>query len=87
MEVMVVFPTTHMTLKAERILERFHLSYRTVLKPRKISSECGLAIRVDNADVRPCRDALLSDNLAPFRFYRESTRGWECFLEVGEKTV
>jgi hypothetical protein len=86
MDVMIVFPTTHMTLKAERALEREHLSFRTVMKPRNISSECGLALRVDEAEIQRCRETLLADNLAPVRFYRESVRGWECFLKVEEKT-
>ena len=82
MDVMVVFPTTHLTLKAEKALDKEGLSYRTVLKPRKISSDCGLALRIDEADVQKCRDALHLDSLTPAGFYRESINGWERFLKV-----
>ena len=82
MEVVVVFPTTHLTLKAEKVFEREHIAHRTVMKPRKISSDCGLAIRIDEKDVERCREAALTDNLKPVRFFREAAKGWECFLQV-----
>lgn len=86
MDVMVVFPTTYLTLKAEKTLEREQVKYRTVMKPRRISSDCGLALRIGGKDVERCRLALLSDNLLPVRFFREASDGWVCFLKMEERT-
>ena len=84
MDVVVVFPTTHLTLKAEKAFQRGQISHRTVMKPRKISSDCGLAIRIAEEDVERCRKAILSDNLMPTGFFRETEKGWECVLQMGE---
>lgn len=86
MDVMVVFPTTHLTLKAEKTLERQQIRHRTVMKPRKISSDCGLALRIAEDDVEECRKTLVSADLTPVRFFRESADGWKCFLKVEEQT-
>jgi hypothetical protein len=55
------------------------------MKPRRISSDCGLAVRVNERDVQRCREALLSDGLTPVRFFRESAGNWYCFLEIEEQ--
>lgn len=80
----VVFPTTHLTLSAERSLERAGIDHRTVMKPRRISSDCGLAIRIDPQSMDGCRKALMADGLLPVRFFREADGDWECVEEVGE---
>jgi hypothetical protein len=65
----IVFPTTHL---------------RTIMKPRRISSDCGLAIRVDPGSLDSCREALTEDGLLPARFFRETGGDWECVEELGE---
>lgn len=45
-----VFKSTFLTFKAERALKGAGLACKVVTKPRDISSDCGLAIRVDAAD-------------------------------------
>jgi hypothetical protein len=81
---MVVFPTTHLTLKAEKSFQKAQIGHRTVMKPRKIASDCGLAIRVASDDIQRCRETLLIDRLTPVRFFREKGDGWECVLQLGE---
>ncbi len=46
----IVFNSTFLTFKAERVLKGAGLAHKVVTKPRDISSDCGLAIRVDAAD-------------------------------------
>ena len=46
----IVFKSTFLTFRAERALKGAGLSCKVVTKPRDISSDCGLAIRVDAAD-------------------------------------
>ncbi len=45
-----VFKSTYLTFKAERALKGAHVSCKVVTKPRDISSDCGLAIRVGASD-------------------------------------
>ena len=46
----IVFKSTFLTFKAERALKGAGIACKVVTKPRDISSDCGLAIRVDAAD-------------------------------------
>ena len=82
MEMVIVFPTTHLTLSAEKSLEKAGIEHRTIMKPRRISSDCGLAIRVDPGFLGSCREALTADGLLPARFFREVERTWECVEEL-----
>lgn len=82
MEMVIVFPTTHLTLSAEKSLEKAGIEHRTIMKPRRISSDCGLAIRVDPGSLDSCREALTEDGLLPARFFRETGGDWECVGEL-----
>ena len=81
-DVVVVFPTTHLTLKAESILEKSEVEHRTVMKPRKISSDCGLAIRIHNGDLNHTRDLLAEASVKTIGFFMESEQGWEPVVMV-----
>jgi hypothetical protein len=83
LDVVIVFPTTHLTLSAERSLEKAGVGHRTVMKPRRISSDCGLAIRINELSLGSCRKALVSDRILPVRFFREVNGQWECVEELG----
>lgn len=78
LEILIVFPTTHMTLSAEKSLEDENIRYRTVMKPRAISSDCGLAIRIDGESVEECRKRFVEDSLLPAGFFRKTGDRWEC---------
>ena len=84
LDLVIVFPTTHLTLSAEKSLEKAGIDHRTIMKPRRISSDCGLAIRVDPGSRDRCRDALCADGLLPVRFFREVDGDWECVEQLGE---
>ena len=86
MDLVVIFPTTHMTMKAEKAFQKRQISHRTIMKPRKISSDCGLAIRTGCEDVERCRQVILSEGLTPARFFRKTGDQWECVLQMGELT-
>ena len=72
----IVFPTTHLTLKAETVLEQAGVKHRTVMKPRKISSDCGLAIRIDAGDLQRIRELFEKNSLSPMGFFMETEGGW-----------
>ena len=83
-ELVIVFPTTHLTLSAERSLEGAGIAHRTIMKPRRISSDCGLAIRIDPGSLDRCRETLTSEGLLPARFFREEGDKWTCIEEMGD---
>lgn len=80
----VVFPTTHLTLSAEKSLEKAGIEHRTIMKPRRISSDCGLAIRITSGSLEGSREAFIADRLLPVRFLREVQGQWECIEQLGE---
>ncbi len=81
--VVIAFPTTHLTLSAEKSLEKAGIEHRTILKPRWISSECGLAIRIDHGSLESCKAALTGDGILQAGFFREVDGKWECIEELG----
>ncbi|UCG38872.1 MAG: DUF3343 domain-containing protein [bacterium] len=85
LDVVLVFPTTHLTLRAERSLREAGIGHRTVMKPRKISSDCGLAIRIAGSDLQRCRELLLAGNVLPAGFYREAGGQWDVVARVGDE--
>ena len=82
LELVIVFPTTHLTLSAEKSLDKAGIKHRTIMKPRRISSDCGLAIRIDSRSLDICQEALTEDGLLPVRFFREVEGAWECVEEL-----
>jgi hypothetical protein len=86
LEMIIVFPTTHLTLSAEKSLETAGVEHRTIMKPRRVSSDCGLAIRVDSGSLDASRQALTADGLLPARFYQEVQGEWECVEELEGRT-
>ncbi|HHY37649.1 MAG TPA: DUF3343 domain-containing protein [Clostridia bacterium] len=46
----VVFESVHSTLRFETILRGLGLAYQIIPTPRKISADCGLAIRLSPAE-------------------------------------
>jgi hypothetical protein len=82
LELVIVFPTTHLTLSAEKSLEKAGIEHRTIMKPRRISSDCGLAIRINSGSLDGCREAITADGLLPARFFKEVNGEWECVQEL-----
>lgn len=42
----LIFNSVHRVMRAEKILKDYEVNYKTIPVPRKLSSDCGLAIRV-----------------------------------------
>ena len=51
-----VFQSTYLTLKAERTLKSARIACKLVTKPRHISSDCGLAVRIATAEDAKARE-------------------------------
>ena len=81
-EVLAVFPTTHLTLVAEKTFQGAGIAFRTILKPRKISSDCGLAIRLGEEALEQAAAAVRSSGPLPASFYRSEGGEWRQVLTV-----
>lgn len=44
----ILFISTHETLRAEKILKSEDIDFKTVIKPRSITSECGFGLEFDS---------------------------------------
>lgn len=60
-EMIIIFRSTHQALKAEKTLKRSSLKCRMIPLPRKFSSDCGLALKIDSK-LKPQIEAALLDN-------------------------
>lgn len=47
----LVFETTHLTMKAEKILKAEGIPFRLFPKPRSVISECGIIVKVLEEDL------------------------------------
>jgi len=56
----IVFKNTYLTFKAERALKKADIPCKVVTKPRHISSDCGLAVRIP-ADGEEAVTALMDE--------------------------
>lgn len=63
--VVVTFDSTHAALKAEKSLLALGIRIKAIPVPRKISSDCGIAIRFDDVlDVEEVRNVLLRSGIS-----------------------
>ncbi len=81
-ELLAVFPTTHLTLTAERVFKDAGLHQRTIMKPRRISSDCGLAIRLDASQLKQARELVQTADCLPATFYQSASDGWRPILHL-----
>lgn len=81
-EFLIIFPTTHRTLDAEESIQAAELAYRLVAKPREISSECGLGIRIGEEVFDEIVAVLRERELGTFKIYIRSRNLWRLLHEV-----
>lgn len=61
----ITFHSTHHALKAERVMRDCGLEAKTIPVPRSISSNCGIALRVE-AESGQDLEILLGEGKVPF---------------------
>ena len=54
-EVIVLMSTVHQHMTLEERLERFKIPFRTVVKPRQLGTDCGMAIRTSSGNIEAIR--------------------------------
>lgn len=68
-EIILIFRGTHQVMSAEKHLKRGKVSMRLIPVPRRLTSDCGLAIRIP-ADVQAkARKVLIAAKILPKSAY------------------
>lgn len=58
MKHIITFASVHFVMKAEKMLKEKAIKVRLVPTPRKISSDCGMAIEVNSKDINIIKELL-----------------------------
>lgn len=58
-----LFISTHETISAEKFLIKGDINFRTIIKPRSITSECSMALEFDSHDREKVRRICKDNNL------------------------
>lgn len=60
----VTFPTTHMTLRAERVAKSGGVAVKVIPVPRQLSADCNMGIKVSLEDADSLRSLLDAANVS-----------------------
>lgn len=75
-KVILLFRTTHETLLAEKALAENGVPVRPRIKPREISSECGMGLEIDGEQIEQAL-SLCKDRISLPGIFKESPgKGW-----------
>ena len=65
-EMILIFRGTHEVMTAEKHLKKGGVPMRLIPVPRRLTSDCGLAIRINPEEAGRARQVLVGANLFPF---------------------
>ncbi|HJP17483.1 MAG TPA: DUF3343 domain-containing protein [Nitrospinota bacterium] len=71
-----VFNSNHDALLAEKLLKQRHLRVRPIIKPRKISSSCTLALEFDMELSQKVTEICLSNKLLLAGIFQKKGEDW-----------
>jgi len=69
-DLVAIFHSIHRVMKAEKLLKAQGADMLLIPVPRKLSSDCGLAIRLGWSGAAAALEALAAENLRPQELYR-----------------
>ncbi len=72
-----IFDTTYETLRAEDFFREAGVTFRPVLKPRKIGSACRMALQFGEEGLPLAKAAVAKGNLALKAFYWKDGEQWQ----------
>lgn len=75
-DLIAVFLTTFETLRAEDFFNAEKVTFRPILKPRKIGSACRMALKFREGDLPLAKRAVKAGNLELIAFYRKEDVEW-----------
>jgi len=74
----LIFNSVHRVMKAEKLLKNAKIPAKTIPVPRKLSSDCGLAIRISEIALEKILEALINER--PEEVYLELDNKFERVL-------
>ncbi|HEY5996314.1 MAG TPA: DUF3343 domain-containing protein, partial [Candidatus Deferrimicrobiaceae bacterium] len=74
-EVVMIFRGTHQVLSAEKALKGGGVPVRLIPVPRRLTSDCGLAVRLQEQFLPLARETLAAVPLAPASVHRQLANG------------
>lgn len=74
-EIVLIFRGTHQVLSAEKTLKAGGVAMRLIPVPRRLTSDCGLAIRISPAERDKTREVLARASLAPVSVHVSQVEG------------
>ncbi|AEH44957.1 hypothetical protein Thein_1086 [Thermodesulfatator indicus DSM 15286] len=77
MKVILLFPSIHYVLKAEKILKKEGVNLDLVPVPKEISSDCGMALEIKKDDLPLALKTLASKNLKPSSCQEKTPQGYQ----------
>ena len=77
--IIVLMSSVHETLKMEDALESRSIQFRSVVKPRSLGTDCGIALRIDAGDAGRVRDTAEESGCTIHGFYFEINKVWRIF--------
>lgn len=74
-DMILIFRGTHQVLSAEKRLKRGGVAMRLIPVPRRLTSDCGLAIRISPIERERARDILRKAHLLPVSVHTLQSEG------------
>jgi len=71
------FNSNHDTLKAESIFKKNQISVRPIIKPRKIGSNCALALEFPDAHSQKVLEICKANRLSLVGIFQKKKEGWD----------
>ena len=73
---LLLFKSTHLTLKAEKLFKKNNIIFRTTLKPKSITSDCGIAIVIEEDNLNKAISILKAKKIKDFQIYKQVNNDW-----------
>ena len=72
-----VFNSNHDTLKAESLFKKSQIPVRPIIKPRKIGSNCALALEFPDAHSQKVFEICKANRLSLVGIFQKKKGGWD----------
>lgn len=77
MQAIAVFNSNHDTLQAEKTFKQHQIPTRPIIKPRKISSSCTLALEFDWEHSQKIIEICTENKLSLIGIFQKQKEGWK----------
>lgn len=75
-DIIILMSTVHQHMTMEERMERFRIPYRTVVKPRQLGTDCGMALRTSSDNIPRVREIAQVNELEIHGIYIQTKGNW-----------